>query len=267
MLQAIATTLLAFSPGSPRLGKDALTGLQRNGFAVLPDFVTSNTVEALKRDVTLLQREGRFSTAGVGEMNNRVDGLVRKCEQCFVFPQYKHKGGGDAQGRSMLYESIDSLRADLTAGCGVELDGMLTEGLYATYPNGGFYRRHVDSVPGTASDVRQWSYLLYLNTEWKEEDGGCLRIHTDGGGEEAPPGAAPSFVDVEPRAGTLVVFRSTIPHEVLDTDAERLAVAGWFNTPVQGSSDRRKLIAYLAGALVVGSAVKFGLGALGGDGK
>ena len=268
LMLVVTTTLLAFTPGSPTLAKDALTRLQRNGFAVVPDFVPSNTVEALKRDAALLRREGRFNTAGVGESNtNRVDGLVRKCEQCFVFPQFKHKGGGDADGRATLYQSIDSLRADLTAGCGVELDGMLTEGLYATYPNGGFYRRHVDSVDGTASEVRQWSYLLYLNTEWKEEDGGCLRIHTDGGGEEAPPGSAPSFVDIEPRAGTLVVFRSTMPHEVLDTDAQRLAVAGWFNKPVEGSSDRRSLITYLGGALVVGSAVKFGLRALGGDGK
>ena len=44
-------------------------------------------------------------------------------------------------------------------------------------------------------------------------------------------------------------------------------MVGWFNRPVEGSSDRRKLITYLAGALVVGSAVKFGLRALGGDGK
>ena len=231
MLQAIATTLLAFSPG-PRLGKDVLTGLQRNGFAVVPDFVTSNTVEALKRDVALLHREGRFSTAGVGEMNNRVDGLVRKCEQCFVFPQFKHKGGGDAHGRSMLYESIDSLRADLTAGCGVELDGMLTEGLYATYPNGGFYRRHVDSVPGTASDVRQWSYLLYLNTEWKEEDGGCLRVfepHETSDGSEGSQGERGFTEDILPEGGTLALLMSRdVEHLVRETSAERQCIVGWF---------------------------------------
>ena len=58
------------------------------------------------------------------------------------------------------------------------------------------------------------------------------------------------------------------PHEVLDTDAQRLAVAGWLNRPVEGSDTRRKLIAGLAGALLVGNGVKFGLAALqGGDGK
>jgi hypothetical protein len=59
-----------------------------------------------------------------------------------------------------------------------------------------------------------------------------------------------------------------MPHEVLDTDAQRLAVAGWLNRPVEGSDTRRKLIAGLAGALLVGNGVKFGLAALqGGDGK
>ena len=61
---------------------------------------------------------------------------------------------------------------------------------------------------------------------WTEDDGGCLRLYTDGGGEEAPAGAAPSYVDVEPKAGTLVVFRSDlVPHEVLDTTAPRVVDA------------------------------------------
>ena len=118
------------------------------------------------------------------------------------------------------------------------------------------------SAVSTASAQRQWSYLLYLNREWQESDGGCLRIHTDGGGEQAPPGAEPSYFDVPPRAGTLVLFRSTMPHEVLDTDASRLAIAGWLNRPVEGSSTRRGLIAKLGGALAVGSVFKFGMARL-----
>ena len=38
-------------------------------------------------------------------------------------------------------------------------------------------------------------------------------------------GAPPSFVDVSPRAGTLVVFDSSrVPHEVLETTSPRRAV-------------------------------------------
>ena len=146
------------------------------------------------------------------------------------------------------------------------LDALLTEGLYAAYPNGGFYRRHIDSYPNTPQASRRFSYLLYLNDNWQESDGGCLRIHTDGGVEMAPIGAQPSFVDVEPRGGTLVLFRSDVPHEVLDTSSPRLAVAGWFNAPPTASSARRMVIAALVGTLVVGGAIKSVLAGLGGGG-
>jgi len=247
--------------GAPALPATALSQLQTAGFAVVPNFMPPQKVNEVIDDVSQLKHEGRFAFAGVGEAStNRLDSEVRRCEQCFLFPQFKYQGGGDAHGRTTLYDSIESVRSTLHAQCGVPLDGLLTEGLYAAYPEGGYYRRHVDAVDGTASTQRQWSYLLYLNRDWEEPHGGCLRIHTDGGGELAPPGAAPSFVDVQPRAGTLVVFRSTMPHEVLDTDASRLACVGWFNKPVEGSSERRMLIAGLAGALLVGGGVKNLLG-------
>lgn len=77
---------------------------------------------------------------------------------------------------------------------------------------------------------------------------------------------APSFVDVPPRAGTLVVFDSSaVPHEVLDTKCERLAVAGWFNRPAAGSSERRGLITALGGALVLGGVAKLVLALVASD--
>jgi Rps23 Pro-64 3,4-dihydroxylase Tpa1-like proline 4-hydroxylase len=48
---------------------------------------------------------------------------------------------------------------------------------YLYYPNGGFFRRHVDSVPGTISESRTVSLLLYLNPDWTEHQAGQLRIH------------------------------------------------------------------------------------------
>ena len=240
----------------------------QTGFAVIPNFLSASDVALLKRDVADLKSEGRFAVAGVGDSStNRVANEVRVCEQCFVFPQMKHGAGGFQEGRKALYATLDRLQQQLTATTGQALDGLLTEGLYAAYPSGGFYRRHIDSMPGTPQEIRKFSYLLYCNEDWQPSDGGCLRIHTDGGGELAPPGAAPSFVDVEPRAGTLVVFKSDVPHEVLDTSAPRLAVAGWFNSPPEGSSNRRMLITGLAGLVglkVVSNAIG---GALGGGGK
>jgi predicted 2-oxoglutarate/Fe(II)-dependent dioxygenase YbiX len=150
-------------------------------------------------------------------------------------------------------------------GCCCILLSVVRSLVAAPDPNGGYYRRHVDSYANTPQALRKFSFLLYCNEEWTQADGGCLRIHTDGGGEMAPSGTPPSYVDVEPTAGTLVLFRSDVPHEVLDTSASRLAMVGWFNSPPEGSNERRTLIAALAGALLVGSGVKTILG--GGGGK
>lgn len=262
-LYACSASMVAVSAPPSQFSALASPG----GFAVVPNFLSAADVKLLKSDVASLKSEGRFSVAGVGDASTkRISDDVRRCEQCFLFPKLKHGAGGDQAGRQKLYSVLDSLQSSLQQATGQQLDGLLTEGLYAAYPSGGYYRRHIDSYPGTPQEIRQFSYLIYCNEDWQPSDGGCLRIHTDGGGEVAPAGAEPSFVDVEPRAGTLVVFRSDVPHEVLDTSAPRLAVAGWFNAPPEGSSARRSLIAALGGALVVGGAVKTGLALLGGSG-
>jgi len=259
--------LLCSATAALRLPPTAVKSLTSGpGYAVLENFLAPDHVALLHSDVAHLSSSGRFKAAGVGDAStNRVAKDVRVCESCFLYPRLKYEADGDGAAREMLYPLLDGLRTDLQAGTGVELSGLLTEGAYMSYPNGGFYKRHIDSYPNTPQEIRRFSYLLYCNEDWQPEHGGCLRIHLDGGVEEAPAGAAPSYVDVEPRAGTLVVFRSDVPHEVLETSAKRLAIAGWFNAPPEGSAGRRSTIAALAGALVVGSVVKFGLLG-GGDG-
>eukprot|EP00565_Helicotheca_tamesis_P006383 CAMPEP_0185730718 /NCGR_PEP_ID=MMETSP1171-20130828/10775_1 /TAXON_ID=374046 /ORGANISM="Helicotheca tamensis, Strain CCMP826" /LENGTH=156 /DNA_ID=CAMNT_0028399831 /DNA_START=477 /DNA_END=947 /DNA_ORIENTATION=+ len=142
----------------------------------------------------------------------------------------------------------------------VALDEKLSELLYAYYPLGGFYKRHVDAVQGSASVLRCFSLLLYLNEEWGEEDGGQLRIHLDGGGDEAPPNTSPNYFDVQPQGGTLVLFKSdAIPHEVLNTNKERMVVIGWFNravtaadvTNLTSEEDRTKAVLLLVAAGLV----------------
>ncbi len=70
---------------------------------------------------------------------------------------------------------------------------------------------------------RKLSCVLYLNENWKPEEGGELRFYLDGNGAE--------FEDVLPQGGRLVVFLSAqFVHEVLPAKRERLSIAGWFTT-------------------------------------
>ena len=131
-------------------------------------------------------------------------------------------GAGDDVARQQLYDAIDSIRDSLSDFDDRPL--VKTEGLYLDYPLGGFFKRHIDAAPpglGLDQEWRRYSYLLYLNDVQR---GGELRLYTDD-----------DFVEVQPRAGTLVVFRSDlIEHEALETRQPRVAVAGWFSRRESG---------------------------------
>jgi SM-20-related protein len=83
------------------------------------------------------------------------------------------------------------------------------------YPEGSFYKRHLDQFK--KDDHRKLSVILYLNADWKDEQGGQLRMHLPDGPK-----------DFLPLAGRLVIFRSDeIEHEVLPATRERLSITGW----------------------------------------
>ena len=73
---------------------------------------------------------------------------------------------------------------------------------------------------------RSVSLLVYLTDDtWDvARDGGELRIFdTAAAGDDGP-----ALADVAPAPGTLVLFDSaTVPHGVLPTRRERLALVGW----------------------------------------
>jgi SM-20-related protein len=92
---------------------------------------------------------------------------------------------------------------------------------FACYPAGAHYARHNDQFQGDSD--RELSCVLYLNENWKREDGGQLRLHLDSG-DTAPK-------DILPRGGRLVMFISRrFAHEVLPAARERFSIAGWFKT-------------------------------------
>ena len=90
---------------------------------------------------------------------------------------------------------------------------------YACYPPGAGYVRHVDCFRDDAARVI--SLVLYLNDNWRDADGGALRIY-------ATRDALEPACELAPRGGMLVAMRSeAIAHEVLPANAERWSIAGW----------------------------------------
>lgn len=231
------TVAVAAAAALPQISPADLDALSSEGYVVVPDFLPRSLVNELRRDVADLRAAGAFRVARIGQDGtNALNTDVRVAETCFLgrdrpelatLASPRDRPGG-------LYDTLDGLREALQPGNGgTRLDAALTELLYAYYPQGGYYRRHRDAVPNSASTLRVYSLLLYLNEEgWDPvADAGQLRLHFDGGGDECV--GEPRYMDVEPHGGTLVLFKSEmVPHEVLDTQSERFAVVGWFNRGV-----------------------------------
>jgi len=216
------------SSGLPRISSNHMQELSSKGYVIVENFLPDSLQEALRLDVQYLRQKSKFNVARIGQdATNTLNTNIRVVETCFLGQNKLVDVPNDS--RSKLYDVLESLRQDLPQ----PLDVNLSEFLYAYYPSGGFYRRHRDALPGSASVLRNFSLLMYLNKDWKEEDGGELRMHMDSGGDEVPSGEEPNYIDVAPKGGTLILFNSDqVPHEVLDTKSERVAIVGWYNRPV-----------------------------------
>ena len=93
------------------------------------------------------------------------------------------------------------------------------ECMYAHYPNGAFYKKHLDAFKGNTN--RRLTSILYLNPAWQPADGGELVMYA----------ADDSHIveTVAPTFGTMVIFLSDeFPHEVLPTRCSRYSLTGWF---------------------------------------
>lgn len=184
-----------------------IQGLIDKEYGILDDFLLEEDVEKLRQDFLFKKKQDLFRRAGIGK-----EGFYQKNK--------------DIRGDSILWldekepeiqpfytaiiEFINYLNYTCYAGI------RSSEFHYAVYPPGAFYERHMDTFVN--DDSRRFSMILYLNDrDWKEEDGGILRIYYDH--EE---------VDILPKGNRLVCFASNkLEHEVLPTKRERLSITGW----------------------------------------
>ncbi|MCB0569120.1 MAG: 2OG-Fe(II) oxygenase [Phaeodactylibacter sp.] len=184
-----------------------------NGYAVTDGFLPAAEVLKMQEEASALFRQGQFSRAGIGKgSDHRVNQEVRRDHIQWLDHTAPPEAFRSFFGK--LAELIQHFNRSYYLGLrDMELH-------LAVYPEGAFYKRHLDAFKHHRA--RKLSVVFYLNTGWQSSDGGQLRLYLpqENGSEAA--------LDVEPIAGRLACFNShTIEHEVLPARRERYSLTGW----------------------------------------
>lgn len=190
-----------------------LDSLASPGWVVLPFYLAAADARLLAGECSARWADGDFHQAGVG----RGTGLairedVRRDQVLWM----DREDAGVAQ--TAWLDGMDTLRLAMNRGLFLGLQDY--EGHFAIYPEGGFYKPHLDRHENT--QTRIVTAILYLNDEWKTGDGGELKLWTTVGEKDGP------FEIIEPCLGTLVLFRAgDFWHEVLPAHRTRMSITGW----------------------------------------
>lgn len=168
-------------------------------------------LSGLRNEVEILDRTEALMKAGVGRGTDLLrDRSVRRDKIAWL--------QGETAVQAELFDFFESVRLGLNQRLFLGLKRF--EAHYATYHEGDFYRRHVDSFQGRASRVV--SLVLYLNEGWEEADGGALQVFNRENQNEV-------CGTVLPEEGRMALFMSEeIPHEVLPANRTRYSIACWF---------------------------------------
>ncbi|MBA4055779.1 MAG: oxidoreductase, partial [Marivirga sp.] len=182
--------------------------LADTGYAVVDGFLSNDEVSAILGLEIFKQGVNHFKKAGIGKSQSlQINEAIRG-----DYIQWLDKKTVPDQAKIYL-DRLNELATFLNRSLFLSLKDY--EVHFTIYPAGSFYKRHLDQFK--KNDHRILSIICYLNQEWKEHDGGQLRMYLP----DAP-------IDFLPLGGRLVCFRSDqIEHEVLPAKRDRLSLTGW----------------------------------------
>ena len=190
--------------------------LQRK-YSVIDNFFSAEEVEVLRNRLLAKYEEDQFKKSAIG---NKTNELVEKEIRGDFILWLNEAEAGTAE--NVFFNRVNNLVDYLNRTCFMGI--LHKEFHYAVYPEGTFYKRHLDTFQNDGR--RKLSVVCYLNDEtWLEENGGELTIYLDGNGEE-------KAIDLYPFPGRVVIFESQeLEHEVQRVKhSKRLSITGWLKT-------------------------------------
>jgi len=208
--------------------------LTSKGFCVLDNLLGQAGATALRDEVAGVRAAGRLQASRLaggrnGSMVTYTHTAVRGDHVGWFDGEEPGLWGRGTLARYLV--KVDTLVAQLgTRMTQLGAIASRSKAMIACYPGGGArYVRHCDnscdSGQGERCNGRRLTAIFYLNEGWAPLDGGELRVFAP----YAPAGSAP-LADVQPLFDRLLLFWADyrVPHEVLPSHAERLAITLWY---------------------------------------
>jgi len=184
-----------------------------NGFietkvGIAERFLSEALVGHLAGNLTRLYDEKLLLTGGTSNEESPVFNKLLRNDVIYWLDR-KH----DNPYENEFLTLIETFISYLNSTCYTGITGY--EFHYTLYEKGAFYKRHLDQFRNNSS--RQYSMIIYLNSHWKDSDGGQLLIHQKG-----------KAYALSPTSGKSVFFKSSeLEHEVLMTNKPRMSITGW----------------------------------------
>jgi len=212
-------------PESHFLTKKDFEELDNIGFVIKDNFLGKEKLLEIWEESNSLYNHGKLQRAGMGTgaSDHWVNEKARSDHVLWLnsaFDTSFDNEGIDAIRK--LINTIDQIRHQLNED--INLDSQKIQMHLTCYPGkGARYMRHLDAYVGASA--RKITCLYYINPNWKEEDGGQLRIFDPK--QEAQ--SDEKFMDIAPLGDRLLIFQSRVlEHEVLPVHAHRFALTVWF---------------------------------------
>lgn len=190
--------------------EELIQGLIDDDYGCCNDFIVPSTQIGLSANITTLNDAGMMKAAGIGQNSDyQKDALIRSDRVTWIEEL-------STNPFEMIYlKKVHKFIDHLNKTCFTSIKSF--ESHYANYEKGSFYKRHIDQFKNEKG--RKYSIVLYLNQDWKVEDGGMLSLYP----------LLEEKTQISPLGGRMVFFRSDeMEHEVHPSSTrERRSIAGW----------------------------------------
>jgi SM-20-related protein len=198
------------------LYEKVIDGLMEQRYSIVDDFFTKEEVAGLRKALMQKYDEDQFKKSAIGNQSNEK--IIDAVRGDFIL--WLDEANAEDAERN-FFNKLNDFTQYLNRTCFMGIAKQ--EFHYAVYPEGTFYKRHLDTFMNDSS--RKLSVVCYLNDEdWKPEYGGELTLYTEENGKEIRK-------DIYPLQGRLVVFESQVlEHEVKPVNKKRLSITGWLKT-------------------------------------